>query len=195
MIAKAPAPGRCKTRLTPPCSPREAAGLAEAALADTLAAISRSAAARRVLVLDGTPGDWLPAGFEIVPQRGDGLAERLAHAFADVGEAAFLVGMDTPQLEAELLDRALEHPCSLGPASDGGYWGIGLPRPDARVFAGIPMSSADTGVRQRARLQALGYAPAELPELRDVDTIADARAVAAAAPQTRFAERFAEVAA
>ena len=49
------------------------------------------------------PATWLPAGFEVIPQRGDGLDERLAAAFADVGEPAFLVGMDTPQVTPALL--------------------------------------------------------------------------------------------
>jgi glycosyltransferase A (GT-A) superfamily protein (DUF2064 family) len=98
VIAKAPVAGRVRTRLCPPCSPAEAAELAAAARADTLAAVSAAAgAARRVLVLEGTGGDWVPPGFDIVRQRGDGLAERLAAAFADAGGPSLLVGMDTPQ--------------------------------------------------------------------------------------------------
>ncbi len=68
MIAKEPVPGRVKTRLTPPFTPQEAARLAEAALADTLAAAAAAPVARRVLVLDGSPGPWVPPGFEVVPQ-------------------------------------------------------------------------------------------------------------------------------
>lgn len=193
VIAKAPVPGRAKTRLCPPLRPEQAAAVAEAALADTLAAVTATAARRRVLVLDGEPGRWLPAGLEIVPQRGDGLAERLAAAFADVGEPALLVGMDTPQVTPELLERSLALLAAegtdavLGPADDGGYWAIGLRRPDPRAFADVPMSTAATGAEQRARLRALGLRVADLPGLRDVDTIADARAVAAEAPGSRFA--------
>lgn len=187
VIAKAPVPGRAKTRLTPPCTPEQAAALAEAALADTLATAAGSGAERRVLALDGAPGDWLPEGFEVIPQRGDGLAERLAAAFDDCGGRAFLVGMDTPQLSPDLLDAALALDCSFGPAADGGWWGLGLPAPDARVFAGVPMSEPHTGARQLERLRALGYDPAPLPTLRDVDTIEDAHAVAALAPDGRFA--------
>jgi len=91
VIAKAPLPGRSKTRLCPPCTPHEAAALAEAALRDTLAAVlAAPVRARRVLVLDGEPGRWLPAGIEVIAQRGDGLGARLAAAFADVGGSAFL---------------------------------------------------------------------------------------------------------
>jgi uncharacterized protein len=135
VIAKSPAPGRVKTRLTPPCTPEQAAQLAGAALSDTLAAASRTRrAARRVLVLDGAPGPWVPRGIEVAPQRGDGLAARLAAAFQAAGGPAFLIGMDTPQVTPELLDAglgALERAdAAFGAALDGGYWGIGLRRPD-----------------------------------------------------------------
>jgi uncharacterized protein len=199
VIAKEPLPGRVKTRLTPPCTPEEAAGLAEAALRDTLdAALACRRAGRRVLVLDGRAPDWLPERVEVVPQRGGGLAERLAAAFADAGAPAFLVGMDTPQVTPELLDQglgALERvEAAVGLARDGGYWGIGLRRADDAVFRGVPMSGRSTGAAQLRRLIALGLRPARLPELRDVDTIADARAVAAAAPRTRFAAALGAVA-
>src|SRR5262249_47524960 len=65
VIAKAPVPGRVKTRLTPPFSPRQAARLAEAALADTLAVASRVPAARHVIALDGEPRHWLPCRFRV----------------------------------------------------------------------------------------------------------------------------------
>ncbi len=199
VIAKAPVPGRVKTRLTPPCSPVQAAALACAALQDTLDAAARTArAGRRVIVLDGEPGAWVPAGFEVIAQRGDGLAERLAAAFEDVGEAALLVGMDTPQVTPALLDAGLagvaESDSAFGAALDGGYWAIGLRTPDAAVFADVPMSIARTGAVQRARLAILGLRPAILPPLRDIDTIDDAFAVAAQAPDTRFATELAVVA-
>src|SRR5690606_16843936 len=69
VIAKAPVPGRVKTRLTPPFSPVEAAALAEAALCDTLDVVCATPAARRVLALEGEPGPWLPPGMEVVRQR------------------------------------------------------------------------------------------------------------------------------
>jgi uncharacterized protein len=199
VIAKAPAPGRVKTRLTPPCTPEQAAELAGAALRDTLAAaVSARRPARRVLVLDGSPGDWVPSGFAVVPQRGDGLAERLAAAFEDAGGPAFLVGMDTPQITPELLDAGLaaleEADAAFGAALDGGYWGIGLRRPSREAFRDVPMSEAGTGLAQRARLAALGLTTGVLPPLRDVDTIEDARAVAATAPHTRFAAALAAIA-
>lgn len=195
VIAKAPVAGRSKTRLCPPCTPEQAAALAQAALEDTLAAVLATPARRRVIVLEGDPGPWLPDGFEVLPQRGDGLEERLAAAFEDVGEPAFLVGMDTPQLTAAHLLLGLEAlataPGVLGRADDGGYWSIGLRTPDRAVFTGVPMSVDVTGERQRERLVALGLDIVDLPPLLDVDTIDDARTVAALAPQTRFARTLA----
>ena len=100
VIAKEPVPGRVKTRLCPPFSPAQAAELAEAALRDTLRTVRATAAARHVLVLDGRPGPWVPAGFDVLAQRGDGLGSRLAAAFTDCvaacDEPVVLVGMDTP---------------------------------------------------------------------------------------------------
>lgn len=195
VIAKAPLPGRVKTRLCPPCTPAQAAALAEASLRDTLLAASRTRADRRVVVLDGAPGSWLPAGFEVIAQRGDGLGERLAAAFEDVGGPAFLVGMDTPQVRPEWLDAGLHAAAHgdavLGASPDGGYWGIGLRRPDPAVFAGVPMSERNTAAVQRARLAMLGLATAILRPLLDVDTYADAVAVARDAPATRFAAELA----
>jgi len=198
VIAKEPVPGRVKTRLAPPCTPEQAASLALAALDDTLAAaLASRRAGRRVLVLDGSPGPWLPDGFDVIAQRGDGLAERLAAAFEDVGGPAFLVGMDTPQVTPELLDAGLEAvelgDAAFGPALDGGYWAIGLRRPDPGVFEDVPMSEDNTGAVQRARLAALDLRTTDLPPLRDIDTIDDARAVAAEAPDGRLAAVLAAV--
>ena len=201
VICKAPVPGKVKTRLTPPCSPQQAAGIAAAALADTLAAVAAAGGPdrRRVLVLDGEPGPWIPDGFEVIAQHGDGLAGRLANAFADAGTSALLVGMDTPQLTPDLLEPALAAldagtvDAAYGSADDGGYWVIGLAAADPRVFDGVPMSVETTGAAQRSRLSDLGYRVCDLPPLLDVDTIEDARAVAALAPGTRFAAALGDV--
>lgn len=196
VIAKAPVPGRVKTRLCPPCSPTQAALLAEAALLDTLAAVVATPASRHVLVLDGEPGPWVPAAFDVVEQCRGGLAARLAHAFGEAfatgAGPVVLVGMDTPQVTPNHLQRAAArldaaHDAVLGPARDGGYWLIGLARPHPDAFAGVPMSAADTGARQRAQLARCGYRVAGTDELVDVDTAEEARQVAAAVPGSAFA--------
>jgi rSAM/selenodomain-associated transferase 1 len=199
VIAKEPRPGRVKTRLTPPYTPGQAAALAEAALADTLDTVVATPAVRRVLALAGEPGPWLPPGIEIVAQRGEGLDERLAAAFDDAhrGRPLVLIGMDTPQVTTGLLAAAgkalATHHAVLGPAGDGGFWLLGLRTPDPRLLAGVPMSRPDTGAAQLARLRRAGLRVAELPELTDVDTAADAERVAASAPYGRFAHTMREL--
>lgn len=208
VIAKSPAPGRVKTRLTPPCTPEQAAALASAALADTLHTLGTMPAGRRVLVLDGRPGDWLPPGWEVVAQTGGGLDERLAAAFAHAARVAphapaLLVGMDTPQLSA----AALAEPLSAarragtdawyGPAADGGFWALGLARPTAelaaRLLHGVPMSTPRTGAVLLERLAEADLTIHHLPLLTDVDTAEDARRVAAEAPDSRFAAQLGTV--
>ena len=193
VIAKSPVAGRVKTRLCPPCTPAEAAHIAAAALADTLAVVAETPATARVLALDGPPGPWIPDGFVIVPQIGCGLDERLANAFAAVTGPAILIGMDTPQVSVEQLVSAaqiLNGPrCDavIAPALDGGWWAIGLQNADPRVFVGVPMSTDHTCRDQRARLRSLGYRTAVLETLRDVDTFADVVDVARTVPGSRFA--------
>jgi rSAM/selenodomain-associated transferase 1 len=193
VLAKEPVPGAVKTRLQTEFAPAEAAALARAALADTLAALPP---VRRVLALAGEPGSWLPDGFTVIPQRGAGLAARICAAIEDAydGTPVLLIGMDTPQVTPDLLEAAAADVARgravLGPSVDGGYWILGLPRPDPRVTAGVPMSTARTGAVQLDRLRALGYRVAGQPVLRDVDTPADLAAVAAAHPELRMSRLY-----
>ncbi|MET7761059.1 DUF2064 domain-containing protein [Streptomyces sp. NPDC005393] len=193
VIAKEPVAGRVKTRLTPPYTPADAASLAEAALADTLHAVLRMPARRRVLALDGGTGPWLPSGIEVVAQCDGGLDERLAAAFAGCQGPTLLIGMDTPQITPGLLAPALGpdgwRDCDawFGPAADGGFWALGLAQPDPWLLRGVPMSTATTGAAQRRRLTDAGLRVRDLPVLRDIDTADDAGHVAAAAPGGRFA--------
>ncbi|MFF2013727.1 DUF2064 domain-containing protein [Streptomyces sp. NPDC058195] len=199
VIAKEPVPGRVKTRLTPPFTAVEAARLAEAALADTLGVVARVPARRRVLVLDGRPGRWLPPGFEVMPQAAGGLDVRIAAAFASCTGPALLIGMDTPQVTPAFLAPVLRgqerYDAWFGPAVDGGFWALGLAVPDPALVLGVPMSTPDTGAVQYARLRAAGLRVGGLPVLRDVDTAEDAARVALRARGTRFAALHAELAA
>jgi uncharacterized protein len=194
VIAKAPKPGRSKTRLSPPCTPVQAALLAAAALQDTLEAVAGSCARRKVVALDGDAGHWLPSGFEVVAQRGRGLDERLGAAFDDVAEPALLIGMDTPQVTAALVNDSLatleKADAVLGHTVDGGFWAVGLERPLSAAFVGVPMSTAWTGAAQQRRLEELGLNVTTLPSMNDVDYFSDAIDVAAQAVDSHFAATF-----
>lgn len=195
VLAKVPRPGRVKTRLCPPCTPDDAARLAAAALADTLDAALGSGADRVVVALDDAPGAWLPlpAGVDVVPQGDGGLDRRLATAWSHVRGPTIQVGMDTPQVTATMFAEGFatvgrpDVDALFGPALDGGWWTVGMADPDPGVFLDVPVSRPDTGRRQRERLVARGLRVHDLPVVRDVDDIDDARAVAATRSTTRFA--------
>ena len=200
VMAKSPVPGRVKTRLCPPLTPAQAAEVAAAALADTLEAVARSGAERRVLALDGPPGEWIPPGFRVVAQRGATFAERLAAAWSDAGGPGLQIGMDTPQVTADLIDRCLDRLLSgpatavLGPAPDGGWWAIGLrARLHLDAFAGVPMSTDETFARQLDRLRECGHRVELLPARIDVDDAADAEEVAGRYPDLRFSRTWARL--
>lgn len=192
VVAKAPVPGRVKTRLGVVIGMEVAARVAAAALLDTLAAC-RSAFDECHLALDGELRDACQedairdrlGGWVVHAQRGATFGERLARAHADAAGpgATVQVGMDTPQLtSADLREvAAASGPGNavLGPASDGGWWVLGLQDPTAAAgLAGVPMSRPDTYVRTRDALAAVGQTVRTTRVLRDVDTVADADAVA-----------------
>ena len=194
VITKAPVPGRSKTRLSPPCTPEQAAGIAAAAVGDTLDAVRAARVADRVVALDGAPGDLEVDGFTVVPQADGDLGTRLAAAFADAMTAGpvptLLIGMDTPQVTPGLLTRCaalLESSdpgtAVLGTAPDGGWWALGLHSAEpAAVLASVPMSRDDTAALTRTALEATGLTVLDLPELTDIDHFPDAMAVAAQCP-------------
>lgn len=197
VIAKECSPGRVKTRLTPPLTPEQAAGLAQASLSQTLETVRSLPAARRLLVFDGTPHKMDAAGFEVFAQGTGGLDERLAAICSLTARPLLILGMDTPQLCPEQLAPLLSDwatPAPLphrgawfGPASDGGFWALGLYRPDGGLLRGVDMSTPQTGAQQLARLAGAGLEVGLLPILRDVDYFSDALAAARESRGTRFA--------
>jgi glycosyltransferase A (GT-A) superfamily protein (DUF2064 family) len=211
VVAKAPVAGLAKTRLIPIGGPRQAAKLAAAALLDTVTAVLATPATLPVVAMTGELADAERAAelrdllrhCTVIAQRGRDFAERLANAHADVvhfGRPVLQVGMDTPQLTPRLLTESIDRLCSpgvdavLGPATDGGWWALGLRSPaHAHVLRDVPMSRADTGARTRAALVRAGLRTADLLPLSDVDTVADAIRVADATPTSRFAEQLADV--
>jgi glycosyltransferase A (GT-A) superfamily protein (DUF2064 family) len=209
IVAKSPVAGRVKTRLGREVGMARAADLAAAALLDTVdACTSAYGAGRCHLALEGTlargrmASELLgaTAGWRFHPQRGVDFAERLVNAHEEVaavsGAPVVQVGMDTPHLQAQTLvevgDR-LTHPdrAVLGPAYDGGWWLLGVGDPKLLVhLRQVPMSTHETGTLTREALVRAGARVTGVGMLRDVDGVADAEAVAASAPGTRFARAF-----
>jgi glycosyltransferase A (GT-A) superfamily protein (DUF2064 family) len=207
IMAKAPHAGRVKTRLCPPATPAQAARIAAAALLDTVDAVGGMRHARPVIALAGDLTDTQNEHelkqalrhIPIVAQRGATLGRRIAAAHSDAaallpGHPILQIGMDTPQIDPELLETCQ---CALlsdgtdavlGPATDGGWWILGLRDPHhAHTIADVPTSRPDTGKTTAETLRRHGLRLIDLPTLTDVDTPDDARRVAALGPATRFA--------
>lgn len=208
VLAKAPVPGRVKTRLGRQVGMPAAAVLASASLRDTLDTCTTAFGAERchlalagdlAQAVDGARIGAQLAGWTVHPQRGTGLAARLAHAHAALGPGPVVqVGMDTPQLTCDLLDAVadglVDHDAVLGPAPDGGWWVLALRDPaGAAVLRGVPMSTPRTCTLTRTALERAGLRVGSAPPVRDVDTAADADAVSALAPHGRFARAWARV--
>ncbi|WP_446221959.1 TIGR04282 family arsenosugar biosynthesis glycosyltransferase [Nocardia sp. IBHARD005] len=196
VVAKAPIAGFAKTRLTPPLRPVDAATLAAAALLDTLAAVRASGSRHAVVAWTGDLSraecaDDIAtalADFEVIAQRGDTFGQRLAAAHADAANAGLPVlqiGTDTPQAGPDLLAAAatalLGGATVLGPATDGGWWALGLTDPHAaQVLVDVPMSTTRTGMLTHTALRRKGYHVVLLEPLTDVDHFDDIGMVAAA---------------
>lgn len=205
VMAKAPEAGEVKTRLCPPATPAEAADVAAAALLDTLDAMAAVPDARTLVAMTGRLAAAARAPELVVAlrrttttwQRGDGLGERIVAAHADTahrfpGRPTLVLGMDTPQVDAGLLTECLARlSCAdavLGPATDGGWWALGLREPgNAALIEYVRTSRDDTGELTLRALRAAGLRVGLLPELRDVDTAEDATEAARLAPGGRFA--------
>jgi rSAM/selenodomain-associated transferase 1 len=203
VFAKAPVPGCVKTRLVPPLSPAAAAGLAAAALRDTVARCREAGPWARLEVHVGGGPDApeavaaLVPGVLCVPQAEGDLGARLAAAFARTfaggADPVVVVGSDHPTLPASHLRQAVAALASydlvLGPSADGGYYAVGLrawaaPRAPA-LFEGIPWSSPRTLEETRARAAELGLATSLLSAWYDVDDPETlGRALADAAPDS-----------
>jgi glycosyltransferase A (GT-A) superfamily protein (DUF2064 family) len=121
-------------------------------LRDTLGAMLGAPVARRVLAIDGPVADRLPAGFELMAQRGGDFGDRLAGALADAYAVAalplLLIRADALDMSPDVLVDAArslvsgEADAAFGPASDGGFWLLGLRRPDRSLVAGVPGTAA-----------------------------------------------------
>jgi rSAM/selenodomain-associated transferase 1 len=195
IMAKVPRSGRVKTRLVPPLTHDQACELSGSFLRDVAAAIAAAAAAgsprirgvAAYLPIGDEAGfeGLLPDDFLLLPQRGANLGERLFHATADLLAAGFagvcLVNSDSPTLPASLLREAaaaLHRPGDrvvLGPASDGGYYLVGLKQAHRRLFEDVAWSTPAVLRQTLERARELSLAVELLPEWYDVDDAASLR--------------------
>ena len=205
VLAKAPRPGVVKTRLAADLGNVGAARVAAAALLDTLL-VAGAVFEHRVLALSGDLGDTGVVDttdisrevveWQVIAQSSGDLGRRLAQAHADASSLSrpgrvrprpvLQIGMDTPQVSAGLLETSANLLCApdvdaiLGPAEDGGWWVCGTSDPaQAATLADVPMSRPDTGELTLAALRNLGSRVALVAALRDLDTLDDAKAIAA----------------
>lgn len=198
VVAKAPVAGQAKTRIGRERGHALASEIAAACLLDTL----ETACSVGWPVVVALTGDLTQAArseeitaalsdMRVVPQHGDTLGERLAraHLDADAGHGVVQVGMDTPQIglaDYEQAGAAVRRGATvLGPASDGGWWLLGVQRgTDARALREVEMSRDDTGRRTE---EAVGGDVVHLRTLTDLDTWPDVLTVAADLPGSRVA--------
>jgi rSAM/selenodomain-associated transferase 1 len=166
VLARWPAPGRCKQRLAASCGSRALAAAMQRRLSwhtvQTAAAAARHCGSELLLSASGLGpralrrwGQHLqltPQQLEL--QRGGNLGCRmhrqLQASFTRGALQVVLIGSDLPDLQRSDLEQAFreleQHDLVLGPANDGGYWLIGMTRQGfqrsgAALFTGIPWSS------------------------------------------------------
>jgi hypothetical protein len=185
LIAKRPAPGQTKTRLTPPLSGEQAAALYECFLRDTLElARAVPGVVRLINYLPHDADDYfrrLAPDFGLIPQIGEGLGERLdnvlAHCLNDGFRQAVIMDSDSPTLPAAYLAQAFDEleraDVVLGPCDDGGYYLIGLTRPQPRLLREVQMSTPNVLNDTLALADELKLRTALLPMWYDVDTAAE----------------------
>jgi len=184
LFAKAPVAGQVKTRLTPPLTREEAAVVARACLEATIASVANDPALPVTLFLEGALDESLERlvrsrSIDVRPQGAGGLGERLRAAFevlfAAGASGAIAIGSDSPSLPAGRLREAaaalLDHDAVLGPAEDGGYYLLGLARPEWRLLEGIPWSTGAVSRVTLERAAAIGASVRVLEPWYDVDDI------------------------
>ncbi|MEP6603282.1 MAG: TIGR04282 family arsenosugar biosynthesis glycosyltransferase [Spartobacteria bacterium] len=186
-MTKVPQAGKVKTRLTPPLTPEEAAGINTCFLRDVSLSILRAcqnSPARGVGVYtpvggEAAYGNILPPDFFMIPQRGDGFGERLVLAVEDLFKAGFesvcLINSDSPTVPAASFAEAankISEPGDrivLGPSEDGGYYLIGVKQQHRRLFQEIDWSTERVFKQTKQRAKEIGVEVHELPIGFDVD--------------------------
>lgn len=185
VMTKAPHAGQVKTRLTPPLTSEEAAGLNACFLRDIAAAISKAGNGARGIGCYTPVGseeayhNILPAGFQLIAQRNGDFSQRLAGAIEDLLAVGFgsvcLINSDSPTAPAAVFAeaaRVLSSPNEqvvLGPSDDGGYYLIGMKKLQSRLFEGIDWSTDRVLSQTLERAAEIGLDVRLLPACYDVD--------------------------
>lgn len=191
IFAKAPVPGRVKTRLCPPLTPEEAAALHAAFIRDTLeTALSGGTYGITLAYTPAVSGRVFlkiisKSPVELSTQKGEDLGMRmhnsLSGAISSGAAKAALIGTDIPTLTAGLIKEAFAmldgSDLVLGPAGDGGYYLVALKAPEKRLFTDITWSTPRVLADTLLRAKALGLKVFLLPAMPDVDTPADLAAL------------------
>jgi rSAM/selenodomain-associated transferase 1 len=185
IVTKQPQPGKVKTRLCPPLSPENAAALSEAFLRDTIDTVSRVSECDLIIGYSPLASiDWfrdlIPCVL-LIPQGDGNLGERMRRLAGDVFERGydqvFLIGTDTPHLNAERLEEAFAlltpNGVVLGPSEDGGYYLLGLSKPNPALFENIDWSTDQVFSQTKERAAACRLSVKLLPKERDIDTPKD----------------------
>lgn len=182
LFIKNPVPGRVKTRLAKKLGDEQALAIYRLLLQHTRAAAARTDAARIVAYSDFIPesDEWDPGLFLKSLQSGQDLGQRMFRALASALEshpAAILAGGDIPQLSPEILTEGIQqlqrHDLVIGPASDGGYYLIGMKRAEPRLFEGIAWSGPRVLEQTLEKARELRLSTHILPTLHDVDEAED----------------------
>lgn len=185
VVAKRPAPGQTKTRLSPPLLSDEASTLYECFLRDTLDLARRVPQVRRVIgytpLEESEYFERLAPDFDLMPQIGDSLGERLdgvlARCLADGFDQVVVMGSDCPTLPATHLamafDLLAESDVVLGPSEDGGYYLIGTKQPQPALLREVEMSTPWVLRDTLALAEEKGLRVGLLPGWYDVDTFDD----------------------
>ncbi len=186
VFARSPEPGRAKTRLIPALGAEGAARLHAEMTIRTLRTADKLASRRGTAIEVWFTGGDLERVQEAFgdrsyhPQPEGDLGARMAGAFDSLladSRSAVIIGTDCPGLDATILAAAFDalrhHDLVLGPATDGGYYLIGLRTPAPGLFDQMPWGTAHVLGETRSRAERLGLTTHLLPPLDDVDEPGD----------------------
>jgi len=183
VVAKRPAPGKTKTRLSPPLTPQLASALYESFLFDTLDQMRQVIDAHHVIAYLDEQDYFqrIAADFELIQQEGDDLGVRLDNALTSYlsrgYERAVIMDSDSPTLPASYLSQAFQllsdgADVVLGPCDDGGYYLIGIKKPRPRLLREVQMSTSTVTADTIALAEQEGLRVNLLPIWYDVDDAA-----------------------